>query len=126
MNKLSSTSLARLKGVHPDLVRVIKRAADTTAVPFLVVEGLRTMERQKQLKKIGASTILNSRHITGHAVDLVPLIDGKVSWHWPHFRKLAPFIRAAARAEKVPLEWGGDWKRFPDAPHWQLPRNLYK
>lgn len=120
---LSATSLARLRGVHPDLVRVIKRAAKDTKVPFMVVEGLRTPERQKQLLKAGATKILNSRHITGHAVDLVPLIDGKPSWHWPQYRKLAPFIWAAARAEgNVPLEWGGDWKSFPDAPHWQLPR----
>ena len=119
---LNKTSLDRLKGVNADLVRVIKRAAANTKVPFMVVEGLRTLERQKQLKAAGATTILNSRHITGHAVDVVPLIDGKPSWHWPTYRKLAPFIWAAAKAERVPLEWGGDWKSFPDAPHWQLPR----
>jgi peptidoglycan L-alanyl-D-glutamate endopeptidase CwlK len=88
----------------------------------MVVEGLRTMERQKQLKKAGATTILNSRHITGHAVDVVPLVDGKARWDWPLYRKLAPYIWAAAKKEGVPLEWGGDWKSFPDAPHWQLPR----
>ncbi len=119
---LSKTCLARLQGVHPDLVRVIRRAAAETRVPFAVVEGLRTLERQKQLKAAGATKILNSRHITGHAVDLVPLIDGKARWDWPLYHRLAPVIRAAARAEKVPLEWGGDWKSFPDAPHWQLPR----
>ena len=119
---LSKTSLTRLAGVHPDLVRVIKRAAANTKVPFAVVEGLRTLERQKQLKAAGASKILNSRHITGHAVDVVPMVDGKARWDWPLYRKLAPFIWAAARAENVPLEWGGDWKSFPDAPHWQLPR----
>ena len=119
---LSKTCLARLKGVHPDLVRVIRRAAAETKVPFAVVEGLRTLERQKQLKAAGATRILNSRHITGHAVDLVPLVDGKARWDWPLYHRLAPVIRAAARAENVPLEWGGDWKSFPDAPHWQLPR----
>lgn len=120
--KLSSTSLAKLKGVHPDLVRVIKKAAELSKVDFAVVEGLRTLERQKQLKKAGATKILNSRHITGHAVDLVPLVDGKARWDWPLYYKLAPYVWAAARAEKVPLEWGGLWKSFPDAPHWQLPR----
>ncbi len=119
---LSSTSLSRLKGVHPDLVRVIKRAAQITKVDFAVVEGLRTLERQKELLKAGATKILRSRHITGHAVDVVPLVDGKARWDWPLYHKLAPFICAAARAEDVPLEWGGDWKSFPDAPHWQLPR----
>ena len=119
---LSKTCLARLQGVHPDLVRVIRRAAAETKVPFAVVEGLRTPERQKQLKAAGATKILNSRHITGHAVDLVPLIDGKARWDWPLYHRLAPVIRAAARPEMQPLEWGGDWKSFPDAPHWQLPR----
>jgi peptidoglycan L-alanyl-D-glutamate endopeptidase CwlK len=123
--RLSATSIARLKGVHPDLVRVIKRAAAATQVPFLVVEGVRTLERQKQLLKAGATTTLNSRHITGHAVDLVPMIDGKARWDWPLYHRLAPFIWAAAKAEKVTLEWGGDWKKFPDAPHWQLPRKQY-
>ena len=66
--------------------------------------------------------IVNSRHITGHAVDLVPLVEGKARWDWPLYHRLAPVIRTAARAENVPLEWGGDWKSFPDAPHWQLPR----
>ena len=74
---LSKASLAKLQGVHPDLVRVIRRAAASSKVPFAVIEGLRTLERQKQLKAAGATNILNSRHITGHAVDLVPLIDGK-------------------------------------------------
>ena len=119
---LSKASLAKLQGVHPDLLRVIRRAATASKVPFIVVEGLRTLERQKQLKAAGATKILNSRHITGHAVDLVPLIDGKPRWDWPLYHKLAPFVWAAARAERVPLEWGGDWKSFPDAPHWQLPR----
>lgn len=123
---LSASSLARLKGVHPDLVRVVKRAAQLTKVDFAVVEGVRTLERQKQLLAAGATTLLKSRHLTGHAVDLVPLIDGKARWDWPLYRKLAPFVWAAARAEKVPVEWGGDWKKFPDAPHWQLPRNIYK
>ena len=119
---LSPRSLQRLKGVHPDLVRVIKRASEISKQPFMVVEGVRTLERQKELKQIGATTTLNSRHLTGHAVDLVPLVDGKVRWDWPLYRKLAPFIWEAAKLEKVPLEWGGDWKKFPDAPHWQLPR----
>lgn len=123
---LPRSSLDKLKGVHPDLVRVIKRAAATTKVPFIVVEGLRTLTRQKELLKAGATTILNSRHITGHAVDIVPIVNGKARWDWPLYRKLAPFVFAAAKAEKVPVEWGGDWKSFPDAPHWQLPRKLYK
>lgn len=120
--KLSLGSLAKLKGIHPDLVRVIKKAAEITKVEFAVIEGLRTLERQKQLVAAGASKTLKSRHLTGHAADVVPLVDGRIRWDWPLYHKLAPFIKAAARAENVPIEWGGDWKSFPDGPHWQLPR----
>lgn len=120
--RLSLGSLAKLKGVHPDLVRVIKKAAEITKVEFAVIEGLRTLERQKQLVAAGASKTLKSRHLTGHAVDVVPLVDGRIRWDWPLYHKLAPFIKAAARAENVPIEWGGDWKSFLDGPHWQLPR----
>lgn len=120
--KLSLGSLAKLKGVHPDLVRIIKKAAEITKVEFAVIEGLRTLERQKQLVAAGASKTLKSRHLTGHAADVVPLVDGRIRWDWPLYHKLAPFIKAAARAENVPIEWGGDWKSFPDGPHWQLPK----
>lgn len=135
---LSKSSVAKLKGVHPDLVRVIKRAAANTKIPFIVVEGVRTLERQKELLKAGATKILNSRHITGHAVDLVPLIDGKPRWDWSLYLGLADCVRQAARDEKVPVRWGGSWselnkingqittkllsKSFPDGPHFELPR----
>lgn len=119
--KFSQRSLQRLSGVHPDLVRVMQRAISLTEVDFTVLEGLRTLERQKQLLRQGATTTLNSRHLTGHAVDIAPFINGQVSWHWPHYHALAPFVWKAAEIEGVKgLEWGGNWKSFPDGPHWQL------
>lgn len=122
---LGARSLERLKGVHPDLVRVVKRAIQITPVDFTVLEGVRTAERQRQLVASGASQTMNSRHITGHAVDLAPVIDGAVSWDWPLYRKLAPAVKEAARLEGVKIEWGGDWVRFKDGPHWQLPHAAY-
>jgi peptidoglycan L-alanyl-D-glutamate endopeptidase CwlK len=122
---LSSRSLSRLEGVHPDLVRVVKKAAAMSDLDFTVLEGLRTVDRQKQLVKQGASKTLNSRHITGHAVDLAPLIDGKVSWDWPLYHRLAKIIKAAAADENVPITWGGDWRTFKDGPHWELPWKIY-
>lgn len=121
---LSEKSKARLDGVHPDLVRVVKRAASMSAMDFCVLEGLRTAERQKQLVASGASKTLKSRHLTGHAVDIAPMLSGKVSWDWPLYRKIAPIIKEAARLERVALEWGGDWK-WADGPHWQLPWKSY-
>jgi peptidoglycan L-alanyl-D-glutamate endopeptidase CwlK len=118
---LSPRSMSRLAGVHPDLVRVVKRAAAMSALDFTVLEGLRTVARQKLLFASGASKTMRSRHLDGHAVDLAPMLDGNVSWDWPLYHKLAKIIKAAAAAEEVPIEWGGDWRSFKDGPHWQLP-----
>ena len=122
---LGHRSLARLEGVHLDLVRVVKKAAAMSPLDFTVLEGLRTLERQKQLSQLGATKTLNSRHLTGHAVDLAPMIGGAVSWDWPLYHRLAKIIKEAAVAENVPIEWGGDWRTFKDGPHWQLPWKIY-
>mgnify|MGYP000916634601 CR=1 FL=1 len=125
MYSLSQKSLSLLKGVHPDLVKVVKRAIKITDVDFVVIEGLRTLDRQKELLKKGATTTLNSRHLTGHAVDIAPLVDGKISWDWPLYYKLEKAVKQAAKEVGVTVEWGGDWKKFKDGPHWQLPFNKY-
>jgi peptidoglycan LD-endopeptidase CwlK len=128
-----ATSQKRLHSIHPDLRRVMDRARLTAPFPFRVIDGLRTIERQKELVRIGASKTMRSRHLTGHAVDIVPLVDldrdGKLEteelFSWPLIRKLAPVVKAAAAAEGVAIEWGGDWKSFPDGPHWQLAWKAY-
>jgi len=122
---LGQRSLARLEGVHPDLVRVVKKAAAMSDLDFTVLEGLRTVERQKELFAHGATKTMNSRHITGHAVDLAPMIGGKISWDWPLYARLSKIVKAAAAAEKVPIQWGGDWRKFKDGPHWELPWKFY-
>lgn len=122
--KLSARSLQRLEGVHPDLVRVVKRAIEITEVDFSVLETLRTPERQRELLAQGATTTLNSRHLTGHAVDLGAWVGG-IRWDWPLYHKIAAAMKQAAEELNVPLEWGGDWRTFPDGPHFQLPWAQY-
>jgi peptidoglycan L-alanyl-D-glutamate endopeptidase CwlK len=138
---LGERSLSRLQGVHPDLVRVVKKAAAMSDLDFTVLEGLRTLERQKQLKANGATKTMNSRHLTGHAVDLAPMIGGTVRWDWSLYLRLAEIVREASLNEKVPIRWGGTWKllsalkgpitaknlsrSFPDGPHFELPRSNY-
>jgi peptidoglycan L-alanyl-D-glutamate endopeptidase CwlK len=122
---LGQRSLSRLEGVHPDLVRVVKKAAAMSALDFTVLEGLRTLDRQKQLMASGATKTLNSRHLTGHAVDLAPMIGGTVRWDWPLYHQLAAVVKDAAKAENVPIQWGGDWRTFKDGPHWELPWKQY-
>jgi peptidoglycan LD-endopeptidase CwlK len=126
MRKFSARSIKNLEGIHPDLRRVIDRALQESPVDFTVIEGLRTKERQKQLVASGASKTMNSRHITGHAVDLVPIgPNGKAAFDWPLYDLLAPAVKAAAEAEGVALDWGGDWKSFRDGPHFELDREVY-
>lgn len=112
----------RLEGVHPDLQAVVRKAAANLDHDIMVLEGLRTKERQAELFKKGATTTMNSKHLVGKAVDLAPMLDdGQVSWHWPHYYELAPVMKAAASDLGIRVEWGGDWKHFKDGPHWQLP-----
>lgn len=122
---LGQRSLSRLEGVHPDLVRVVKKAAALSSLDFTVLEGLRTKERQKQLLDLGATRTMNSRHLTGHAVDLAPMVGGTVRWDWPLYHQLAVIVKEAAKAENVPIQWGGDWRTFKDGPHWELPWKAY-
>lgn len=133
MKKWSKRSADNLVGIHPDLRRVMDRSLQDSPIDFTVIEGLRTKERQAQLVKQGASKTMNSRHITGHAVDLWPTdpatgkaANGKNDKRlWTLYLQLAPAVKAAAKAEGVALVWGGDWKSFPDGPHFELDRKVY-
>ncbi|MCC6196802.1 MAG: M15 family metallopeptidase [Burkholderiales bacterium] len=122
---LSARSERNLRGVHPDLVKVVRLAASISTQPFEVIEGLRTAARQAELVKVGASRTLKSRHLTGHAVDLAALVSGTIRWDWPLYRRLAMEVKAAARDLGVAIVWGGDWKTFRDGPHFELARSDY-
>jgi peptidoglycan L-alanyl-D-glutamate endopeptidase CwlK len=137
---LSQKSLRRLEGVNPALVQVVRRAIQITPIDFIVVEGLRTKERQAYLVEKGASKTMNSRHLTGDAVDLAPIVDNKVSWDWKHFYPLAEAVKQAAKELRTEVRWGGTWKKlsetefangktelsktFPDGPHFEIGRPL--
>lgn len=132
--RLGRRSLARLEGVHPDLVRVVKRAIEVTPVDFTVLEGLRSRERQSKLVQAGASRTMRSRHLTGHAVDLGAWVDGTVAWDWPLYHQIAQAMFSAAGGFHIPIRWGGNWmceytkqlhEGFADGPHFELPRSFY-
>ncbi|MCK7581021.1 MAG: M15 family metallopeptidase [Chromatiales bacterium] len=122
---LGLRSRTNLIGVHPDLVRVVRRAIEITDIDFTVIEGRRTLARQRELVDKKASKTMRSRHLTGHAVDITPYVGGRIRWDWPLYYPLAKTIKQAARELGVPIEWGGDWKSFKDGPHWQLPWDSY-
>ncbi|GAB3257075.1 M15 family metallopeptidase [Chitinimonas naiadis] len=149
---LGKGSLAELEGVHPDLVKVVKRAIALTAQDFAVHDGKRTVAEQQKLVAAGASQTMDSRHLSGHAVDLVPYINGKLRWEWPPIYQIADAVRIAARELNVEIRWGGAWdvdfnsstdspedlvaayvarrkkaglRAFIDGPHFELPKALY-
>jgi peptidoglycan L-alanyl-D-glutamate endopeptidase CwlK len=125
---LSQRDLLRLTGVHPDLVRVVLGAAVLAPRTFIVTEGLRTVERERELIAQGKSSLTDPyrcRHVTGHAVDVCIIIEGKACWDFSEYQGLAFAMKGVALDLKVPLEWGGNWKSFQDAPHFQLPWSQY-
>ena len=139
---LGERSLKNLEGVHPDLVAVVKRAIQISRTDFTVIEGVRTKERQKELVYKGVSKTMNSRHITGHAVDIVPVKDGVIGWRIDDYYPLAEAMATAADELGVRVRWGGAWSvinnrknhpsdwikayragggKFIDGPHFELP-----
>lgn len=133
MFHLGTRSKQRLEGVHPDLVHVVERAIKMTVVDFTVLEGVRSEDRQRELFAAGASRTMNSRHLTGHAVDLGAYVVGEVRWDWPLYYQIYNAMRLASLEEGVPIRWGGDWdsdgdfedEKWRDGPHFELPRKLY-
>jgi peptidoglycan L-alanyl-D-glutamate endopeptidase CwlK len=122
---LGQRSKDRLSGVHPDLVKVIEEAIKESPLDFSITEGLRTKERQKELFDAGKSQTMNSRHITGKAVDIAVLFEGKVTWEFRHYQTVADHIKKVAKELGIELVWGGDWQSFKDGPHFELNRSVY-
>jgi peptidoglycan L-alanyl-D-glutamate endopeptidase CwlK len=118
MFKLSKRSLSRLEGVDERLVEVVKDAITLTKIDFGVTEGLRTIERQKELVAKGASQTMNSRHIKGLAVDLVAYIGPRVSWELALYDDIADAMKAAALASDIRLRWGAAWT-VPNIIEWE-------
>ena len=125
MFTLGVRSKTKLKGVHPDLVKVVERALKFSTIDFAVLEGLRTLERQKILVSSGASQTMNSRHLTGHAVDLGAWVDDEIRWDWPLYAQINDAMRKASIELNIPVVWGGGWKTFRDGPHFELSRKEY-
>lgn len=135
--QLPARSLEKLKDVHEDLKRVILHAADTyqsSSYLFIVTEGLRSKERQRELFLARKSTTMNSRHLTGHAVDLAiwedrdqdKVVDAdELSWKFAHYQELADHIKKTAQELGIKIAWGGDWTTFKDGPHFELDRHFY-
>lgn len=125
---MSEKSLAKLQGIHPDLVRVVRDCAANGVMPFMfsVIQGLRSEAEEAAYVKEGRSHTMNSRHLDGHAVDLMVVKEnGEATWDWPWYEQLNVQMQAAATRCNVPVVWGGSWLSLKDGDHWELPRGLY-
>jgi len=125
MWRFSQRSYDRMVGVRPELIAVATRALALSSVDFGISEGLRTPARQAQLVQAGASQTMKSRHLTGHAIDVVAYVGSDVRWDWPLYEAIARAMDAASDELRVPLEWGGGWTTLRDGPHYQLPWGNY-
>lgn len=138
--KFGQRSLNSLKGIHPDLVKVMTEAIKTSPVDFTITDSLRTTEQQQALYAQGrtkaGSKVTNvdgvkvkSNHQAksdkyGYAVDLYAFYNGAVQVKDDKtiINKLAPHIKATAKKLGIKIEWGGDWKSFKDYPHFELKK----
>lgn len=116
--KLGTTSRKQLTGVHPKLVAVVEKAIEITDQDFSVISGLRSAEEQNRLYRRGASKLdgFNSKSMHqrqddgfGHAVDLVPYINGQPRWEWPAIYPICFAVKTAARELSASVRWGGFW-----------------
>jgi len=112
----------------PNLVRIINRAAADNPGLFalnpLTPATLRTQQQQQEMVSKGWSKTMRSKHLTGQAIDVVP-INPKTGQPDADYLGGYPAIKAAiykaATAEGLPFPtWGGDWKSFKDRPHWEV------
>lgn len=117
--RLSKKSLGNLIGVHPEIAFIPVEAIKITKMDFMVFEGVRTMKRQKYLYSTGASKTLDSYHLYGLAIDLVPTPEGKKSWDESLFPPVVEAVKEVIKAHGLAVQWGYDlWKW--DLAHWQM------
>jgi len=117
MFELSDRSLRNLQGIEESLLVVVLRAIQITKIDFGVIEGLRSEAKQKQLVAAGASQTMRSKHLTGHAVDLMAYLNGRGCWELAVYDEIAEAVRQAAREQGVGIRWGAAWN-VPDICQW--------
>jgi len=112
----------KLQQVHPALAhraRKILEFAKADGYELRVSQGLRTFKEQDDLfrkrPRVTQARGGQSYHNFAAAVDFAFVVDGKISWDEKLYKNIGRW------AKNADLEWGGNWKRFVDLPHCQLP-----
>lgn len=117
MIKLDDRSKAAVEGVNPALYKLtclVFKRLEGTEYRIVITEGLRTPKRQQVLLSSGKSSTLNSRHLTGHAVDFAVFLNGELTWVFEHYEKIAQIWKECSRDAGTQITWGGDWTKFLD------------
>lgn len=114
-----------LKGLNPDLIALCRHALKISAVDFAIIDGLRTVTEQKNLFANGKTQTMNSRHLSGKAVDVMAY-DGKVAtWEVAYYKQIAEAFQTASSELNIPIVWGGSWTTLKDYGHFELDRQAY-
>lgn len=120
MKEFTLRSLEKFKGVHPLLVKCAQMALERSTIDFQISEGVRSLERQKQLYEAKMSRTMASKHLEGKAVDVYALIDGKANWDLKNYAKINEAFQSAAKELGIKITWGGSWKSIIDGVHFQI------
>lgn len=120
MFNFSKASLDKMNGVDSKLVNLMKEAIKDSPYDFGVTEGIRTLERQKELFAQGKTKTLKSYHLVGKAVDVKVYVNGEITWDFKYYKEVADHIKEVAKKLGYVITWGGDWKKFKDGPHFQI------
>ena len=116
-DKIDDRTKKNMHGIHGDLQALITRSYQVCP-SFTVIDGLRTIEEQKEYYAKGTTTTLKSKHLTGHAFDFIP---NPLDWgNINSFKAVGECIKTVAERTSIPIQWGGDWKNFKDYPHIEL------
>lgn len=124
-HRFGKRSMGHMAEVHPHLAMVAHRALQLSPVDFGVTDGKRTRDEQQKEVAEGDSQTLNSRHLTGHAIDVMAYVDGQGTWEWDYYQQIGEAFKAAAAELAVPVVWGGDWRTLKDGAHIELSRSVY-
>jgi peptidoglycan L-alanyl-D-glutamate endopeptidase CwlK len=128
--RFSKRSYRNLQNVRPELVAVATLALETLGreggPDFVVTDGARNLDEQRKLVEEGKSQTMDSRHLTGHAIDVAAFTpDYEVTWEPKPYRKIADAFERAGRQLGIEIEWGGSWSEFVDMPHFALTRQQF-
>lgn len=125
MFRLSQRSENNLKGVHPDLVKLVRATLANSPYDFGITEGLRSKEQQAKDVAAGTSQTMNSRHLTGCAIDFVVYLGKDITWERKYYQAVAAAFKAEAKKLGITIVWGGNWTTLKDGPHIELDRKVY-